>query len=417
MALDGGSGIGTGYSFDVQPYNPSEVIANCRALIRAEPLIDLHPWYRGYRGRVVNLGKGKYVTVGDWSRTGTNTICIYELPVGAKKCKSFLQYKDFLNSLLDEETAKAHGIEIPKKGGRRKKNEEEASEPEKDHDESSDISVSFKTPVLQDYELIKDTATECIFAVTFKEGVLDRELADNQNYRFEKKMKIAHAFSTNNMYLYSPRGELVKYPTANDILKEFATVRLETNAKRRAYWLNKYKFDHGRASARYRYIVEMMDGQVDIRRKKKAEAESILEAREYPKYANKVENDDDPNCKNYDYLLHMQTLSFTEEALDKLLKEQQHLEDLIAKMEAATPQSLWLDDLAALEREYNKYNTDWAERNDIRMAPRTKLTIKAKHDDTEADVNTATNTTAATTTATNPPKKSYKITIKPRMQS
>ena len=383
LVLDGGSGIGTGYSYETQVYNPLEVIRNSRALVRGEPLIDLHPWYRGYRGRVIPLGKGKYVTVGDWSRTGTNTITIYELPVGAKKCKSFNQYKEFLSTLLDEETARARGIEVAKKGARRKKGDDEASEKEKEkeRDEASDISVSFKTPVLQDYDIIKCDGTDFIVAITFKDGILDRELADNQNYRFEKKMKLAHAFSTNNMFLYSPSGELEKYATPNDILREFAKVRLDYNAKRREYWLKKYRFDYGRASARYRFIKESMDGpdrKLFIQSKKKAEAELLIEAREYPKYAAKVEDDDDPDKKNYDYLLHMHILSYTEEALEKLLKEQQHFEDLFTKMETATPESLWLDDLGALEQAYLKYNEDWADRNGVTMTTRVKLSLKKK---------------------------------------
>ncbi len=375
LVLDGAIGIGTGYSTSIPAYNPLEVIANIKAFLQGQPLTEMHPWYRGYRGKIIPLpGKNKYITVGDYVRTGPDTIKIYELPVGAKNCKSFSQYKEFLITLLDETIAKDHVLEKPKK----KTAAEKAAEKAEKDDDASSKSATFKSSVIKDFLVELETDIDFVVNIEFKEGVLDKELANNENYRFEKKLKLAYAFSATNMHMFTCDGIIKKFNSPQEILEEFMNVRLVHYERRRIYWINRYKFEHGKASAKLRFVTEVMDDVIDIRRKKRAVVDTMLETAvpHYPKYSTQVEDSENTDKVGYDYLLHMHIESYTEDTLDKLRKEAQRLFDLYTKLESQTNKDLWLEDLVDLQKEYLMYVKEWSERTGVKdVVPRVKVDI------------------------------------------
>jgi DNA topoisomerase-2 len=384
LILDGSIGIGTGYSSSIYSYNPVAVIANMRAYLRGEPMTDMHPWYRGYKGKIICLGKNKYITIGEYMRTGPDSIKITELPVGAKNCKSFVQYKEFLESLLDE-TVKTQTLEKPKTKTTKttrttKAKATKSTETAASKDDDSSKSAMFKTSVIKDFYVEREDDINFVVSIQFKDGILDSELANNDNYQFEKKLKLAYAFSTTNMHAFTCDGSIKKFNSPEAILEEFMTVRLTYYEKRRLYWIERYKFDYGKASAKYRFITEIMDETLDIRRQKRARVDAMLETRNppYPKYSAKVEDANNQDKIGYDYLLHMYVESFTEETLEKLRKEQDHLYEQYTKLESQTNKDVWIEDLDKLSTEYDLYVQDWTDRTGVKdVAPRTKIHTKA----------------------------------------
>jgi DNA topoisomerase-2 len=372
VLANGVLGIGTGYSTTIPCYNPMDLIRNVRQVLASEPQSELTPWYRGYNGRIVSLGASRYLTVGDYVRTGPDTIRVRELPVGAKNCKSFTAYIAFLNTLLDEETAKLHGIApaaASKRGAKRDGEDAGAAAADDSDDEGSAV---FREAVVQDYQKVKDTDTDCIIDITFKPGVLERELANNEDYRFEKRLCLAYQFATSNMHLYDESGRIQKYGSPQEIIESFCKVRLPFYAKRRGLLIDRYMVDLAKCSAKYRFVVDIMEERVDIRRKSKADVAMILSTAEppYPRFtsetAETTENEESTgSIDGYDYLLRMPIHSFTRETLERLKAQMDKTQGLLEEITGKTEQDLWQDELTIIEREYTGELDSWIKDNDI----------------------------------------------------
>ena len=60
--VNGSDGIGTGWSSNIPCYNPRELIANLKRLMRGEQPETMEPWYKGWTGflaREDNAAGGK----------------------------------------------------------------------------------------------------------------------------------------------------------------------------------------------------------------------------------------------------------------------------------------------------------------------------------------------------------------------
>lgn len=367
VLINGCSGIGTGYSTRVDSYNINDIAANVRACMCGKPMTEMTPWFKGYNGSVVQTGKNTYITVGEYVKLSKDKIRVLELPVGAKDCKSFKAYIDFLNTLLDEDVAKKHGIKKPKKRSGAASN---------DTDTDTTRSAKFKGSVIHDYEIVKQTDTDFVVDIEFKPGVLERELENNEDYRFQKKMKLAFAFSRNNMHLYVEDGTIKRFDDPRDIIEEFCRVRKKYYTKRRERLLKKYELDIGKAGAKYRFVVAVMDKELDISRKKRSVVEQMLETAEpaYPKFTQKVDDKDDK--AGYQYLLGMQIGSFTEEMLEKLRKDLEAAQKAKDHLEGQAELDMWEGDMSDLMVEYEADTKDWYERNEMKhRIPRQKVSI------------------------------------------
>lgn len=365
VLVNGGEGIGTGWSSTIPCYNPLEIVDNLKRKMLGDAMLEMTPWYRGFNGKVVKTGEGKYVVVGDWHRTGKNTIRINELPVGAKNCKSFTAYKAYIFALVDDECAK-----------RKKKDD--------DDDEKSVRSGFGDERVVEDVEIFEETDTKLGVDITFKDGILDRELADNTGFKFEKKLKIAVAFSTTNMHLYTD-GKIKKYSSPLEIIEDYFPIRLEYYDKRKKHMIAELEHKLALNNAKYRFVSEIMDGVITIYKKNKAQIIAILDGTAaegaaspaYPLHTNKVDGDEDK--ASYEYLLSMRIDSFSQEKLRKLRDEIENIENAIAQLTAKTIQQLWIDDLDEFAKVYTKGLKEWAERNKIEVLPPRKAVSIVKN--------------------------------------
>jgi hypothetical protein len=49
VLVNGSEGIGTGWSSYVPNYNPRDIIANLKRLLKDEPVEPMDPWYKGFK--------------------------------------------------------------------------------------------------------------------------------------------------------------------------------------------------------------------------------------------------------------------------------------------------------------------------------------------------------------------------------
>jgi DNA topoisomerase-2 len=409
VLVNGATGIGTGYSTTIQCYNPHDIIDNLRRYIKGEELQKMTPWYRGYNGQIVQIGDkddNRFITVGKWVRVDKNTIRVTELPVGTNMCKSYKGYVQFLNTLLDQDSTKKPPAAKPAAAAvKAKKPAAEEAQAQPEDDESTKSSgAAFKDAVLADYEIIKATDTDLIVDLTFKPDVLDRELENNDDFHFEKKIKLAFTFTTNNMHLYDVNGYIKKYEDTRDIIREFCETRMKYYVKRRTLLLEQNRNEFAKLSSQYRFITEIMNETLDIRRKPKKEVEQMLEKAipAYPKYektrglsmeeAEDVDEDaPEPVVAakgSYNYLLNLPVSSFTQEKLDRLKAESDKYQSICDVLEKQTEVDLWTADIDAFSTEYVADTDAWNVRNSLavteseakakaKLKPKGKTTLKA----------------------------------------
>ena len=357
----GADGIGTGWSTYVPAYNVHDIVDNIRLKLDGHQMREMTPYYRGYNGNIIKTGDGKYLSVGNWTKISRNKIKVNELPVGGRLWRSFSDYKTYIQNLLEPADKK--------------------TKKDRDKDTASSRSGFGDDSVLDDID-ITETSTDFKVVMTFKDGVLQKELATKESTEnFQKKLKISVPVSTTNMNLIY-QGKPKLYTSPLQIIDDFYTVRMEHYCKRKKYLLNQLEHKLNKNNAKYRFVLEIIEEKINIYRKKKAAIVSILDGTSessaadppYPMYTDKaVFGESDENQKpSYNYLLNMKIDSFSEEQLEKLQKEIQNLEDAIENLSAKTPADLWKDDLDEFIKLYDIDTQDWIKKNNIEIIPQRK---------------------------------------------
>jgi DNA topoisomerase-2 len=108
IALNGIIGIGTGYSTDIPPYKPDDIICLLQHRLQGsiESLAErpLDPWWFGFKGQTVRADEHTWLTKGLYTMDDEKkTVTITELPVG---CWT-KDYKAFLDALCEADEKKS----------------------------------------------------------------------------------------------------------------------------------------------------------------------------------------------------------------------------------------------------------------------------------------------------------------------
>ena len=96
ILINGAEGIGTGFSTQVLPYNPLDLIDNIKCMMEDKPLKELKPYFHGFKGKISQDDK-TYSIQGNYELV-SNDIIITELPVGVWTSP----YKEYLNDLEEK---------------------------------------------------------------------------------------------------------------------------------------------------------------------------------------------------------------------------------------------------------------------------------------------------------------------------
>jgi DNA topoisomerase-2 len=310
--INGISGIGTGFSCNIPAYNPKDVVQYLKSKLNKTEYVggEFIPYYEGFRGTIRKIAENKYLVKGLYEKIGEDKIRITELPVGTWT----MPYITFLEGLLDGGVDKA-GKKIPPSI--------------KDFtslctEVSIDITVVFPKGKLAELEQSVDATT----------GVND----------LEKMMKLTTSLSTTNMHMFNHEFKLHKYATVGEIIDDFYGVRLDIYGKRKAALIKDMQKKLMKLSNRARYILETLEGIVDLRRKNAQQVTELMDSRKF----DKLEGD-------YKYLIKMPMDSVTQENVQSILKEKEETEKELNILTATTLEKMWLSELDEFEREYGVY--------------------------------------------------------------
>ena len=197
-----------------------------------------------------------------------------------------------------------------------------------------------------------------------------------------KAFKLEDTINTSNMHLYDANGKIKRYQSPTEIILEYFPLRLEYYRRRKENQLSNLQTDLTRASAKLRFVLEVIEEKLQIHKKKRAEIEAQLIEHKFPRLppkkasnrniveAEATEETDasvsetdakDAEAGDYNYLLHMRIESFSHETLEKLTKEQDRLDQEVKWLESKSPSALWSLDLDNFQEEYKEFVTEWEE--------------------------------------------------------
>ena len=115
VLVNGGKGIGTGFSYEGLCYNPGQIIKYLKWMLKGKkgstPVIE--PYYEGFKGTITKISDikdamdtskvyKKYLIKGSYKVIGVDKIQITELPIGVWTD----DYKKFLESIIDDSSNK-----------------------------------------------------------------------------------------------------------------------------------------------------------------------------------------------------------------------------------------------------------------------------------------------------------------------
>jgi DNA topoisomerase-2 len=204
------------------------------------------------------------------------------------------------------------------------------------------------TSVIKDYDdMSKDTSVD--FTVTFQKGKLIELEHVKGEYGcngVEKILKLYSTNSTTNMNLFNASDRLRKYNSVSEIIDDYYETRLEYYDKRKMYLINALEHKLLVLSNKSRYIQEVLDDSIDLRKKKKPEITELLIKKQY----NIINGDNE-----FNYLIKMPMDSVSEENVAKLLKEHKDVSAELDIIRSTTIQQMWTKELLELEHVYNEY--------------------------------------------------------------
>ena len=298
VLCNGISGIGTGFSTSIPPFDPKQLIRYLRHKIRGESQTFTEtfvPYYEGFQGTVTCIAddEKKFSIKGKYELLSPTTVRITELPIGTWT----MPYIHYLDSLVDGSNSKQEG-----------KN---------------------SVPILKD---VVSNSTEKVvnIHVTFVKPTSQEDM--------EKILKLSTTVSTTNMHLFDAQGKLHKYHSVHEIIDAFYEVRMTTYAKRKEKLVEQLEQTVMKLTNKAKYIQLVLDGTIDLRRKTQMEIESML-------LSNGLLKID----QTFDYLLKLPMLSVAQEHVDKLLRETDETVRRLHHLQSTTLSHMYLEDLDLFE--------------------------------------------------------------------
>jgi DNA gyrase/topoisomerase IV subunit B len=287
VLVNGIIGIGTGYSTNVPNFNITDIINILKNKLNNiyTDDIKLVPYYKGFKGKIIQQSENKYITYGLYRRVSKNKVEILELPVG--RCTN--KYKEFLEEY--------------------KNNNEK---------------------MLKHYE---NKGTDDInFLLEFYPEKLD-QIWD----KFDTTFNLTSSISTTNMHLFDANNKIKLYNTPMDIINDFYEIRLKYYTMRKNAILQKLKQELVIIRERTRFIMDIIENRLEIKNIKKQTLNEYLIKEHY-----ELKNE------SYEYLINMPMHNLTEEKKESLMKEKMEKEIEYNDIDKTDEKTMWLNDLSQL---------------------------------------------------------------------
>ncbi|CAK7909709.1 DNA topoisomerase 2 [[Candida] anglica] len=341
VLVNGGEGIGTGWSTNIPPYNPIDIVNNIRSLMDGREMEPMTPWFKGWEGDIEPNGD-RFKVMGRIEQIDETTLEITELPV-----KTWTNsMKEFLLSGLGTDKVK---------------------------------------PWIKDFEEYHGSN------IRFVVKLSTEEMAKSLRTGLMERFKLISSVSLSNMVAFDPLGRIKKYETPQEILKDFYYVRMEYYQRRKDFMAEDLQDQLTRLSEQARFIKLIIEKQLSVSNKKRSELVEKLQELKFVRFdkhgkpvkdsevssslvkaeeladeeeleiqreggdlgtASITANPDDTSenrpetvYSTYDYLLGMAIWSLTRERYLKLMQQRDNKESELTELLKLSAKDLWHRDL------------------------------------------------------------------------
>lgn len=338
LAINGSVGIGTGFSTDIPPHNPDEIVDLIVERLNGtkETLAgtELTPWWIGYRGKVSKKAEKQWLThaLYEW-QDSTKSVRIKELPVGTWT----KDYKAFLDGLVQQNENKVL---------------------RNFDDLSNDVDIDFRLYLEPTY-----------YAT-----------AKNNLEEFEKKFGLTSSWKTTNMCCFDSRNSIVKYDTVGHILEEFYMNRLVKYEARRQHQIRELKDKLEELNAKWVFVRAIVDGSLKIMNEEDAMVLAGLLKLGLPP---RSDRENPQTLGAFEYLLRMRVDRIKKSAVLEAEEDVKATTVQLKHFENTNARALWKDDLVAFQEAWQRHKqtmmgvlTASAEAGAV--APKKKMVLRRK---------------------------------------
>ena len=361
ILVNGGVGIGTGFSTNIPQFNPLDIINTCISIcnnlngndIKINNLEDLNevyniinnmeitefiPYYLGFNGTITKSDKEQFESAGIYNWLDDTTLVITELPIGIWT----ENYKEYLESIVQNNQYNLKSFES------------------------------------------HYTAKNIKFILYFTPG---SRTIHNDSVKFKNNFKLVSTknLSINNMHLYSDNGSIKKYKNTVAIIKEWSKIRLQKYLERKDSLVKNLEKDYNILSSKIRFILDVIAGNIKIMNVKLDIIGNRLTELNYPKIYkdtnNEIDDDETDNViKGYNYLIKMPISQLTMDRKNILEKEVNELKNKLDILKKTNIQNIWLSELEELNIKWldhkNKIENDYINDNNNIATKSIKKKIK-----------------------------------------
>ena len=292
MFLNGSNGMSTGFSNELQPRNPNEIIEYIKKKITGteKPRMQLLPWFRGHLGKVeFNKELNRNESFGVITKNNMTSYTITELPIGIE----YQKYVEYLDKLCD--------------GG-----------------------------TICDYDDRCDPKTDKILF----------EIKTTRD--FTKKHEGRKLFETLHLVKSLPEtlccidenNRVREFTSIQEILDAYIEIRLKYYNLRKDYLLKTIKKSLEELSSKYLFVKAIVDKTIVVANKKKDDIVKQIEKQP------KILKQDG----SYEYLLRMQIYNLTAEKLEELKCQIKSKKEEFDSIKKTSVEDMWTNDLHELKK-------------------------------------------------------------------
>ena len=200
ILVNGGKGIGTGFSTDILSYSVENLISYLQRKLKDDSTeeIEFRPYYRGFTGTCHEFDDGKkYIVKGTYQKINDRKVRVTELPIGHWTD----DFKQHIENLMEADKNKKNKAFV------------------KDYNDMS-------------------TDTTVDIEITFNDPIDETTDGTNLYNNFEKMMKLYASLSTTNMHLFNDEEKLMKFDSEKEIIDSYFPIRLKYYQKRKDYMID-----------------------------------------------------------------------------------------------------------------------------------------------------------------------------------
>jgi DNA topoisomerase-2 len=312
VLINGCSGIGTGFSTDILPHNPVEIVENLKNIINGKKMTEMTPWFQGFKGSIEEIGKNQFLIKGKYKIDG-NKVHIEDIPVIDGW---FEPYENKLNEKISQ-----------------------------NKDDEMKIETIKRNDILPNY---------INMTVTFRGNELQTLY---KNDTLEKYLQLSKKASMTNSHLFNVENKMKKYDDPEHIISEFYEYRLTMYQKRKDYYLQKLLNDLNIAKYKVKFIKAYINKEINFANKKIETVHKLLEDKKYPKLS--YDHRDPENKRTFRYLTDMNLLTLTDEKVEELERAMEKCKMLYDTYMNTPIKELWIKELDEFLEEYKLWLVNW----------------------------------------------------------